>query len=30
VLPGPTLASIAVIPRAFVIRTATHLYRIGH
>ena len=28
VLDGPALASMAVAPRSFVIRTATHLYRI--
>ena len=29
VLDGPALASMAVAPRSFVIRTATHLYRIA-
>ena len=29
VLDGPALASMAVVPHAFFIRTATHLYRIG-
>ena len=28
VLDGPALASMAVVPHAFIIRTATHLYRI--
>jgi outer membrane protein assembly factor BamB len=29
VLDGPTLASMAAAPRSFIIRTATHLYRVG-
>jgi hypothetical protein len=29
VLDGPTLASMAVVSRSFLIRTGSHLYRIG-
>lgn len=28
-LDGPALASMAAVPHAFILRTATHLYRIG-
>jgi outer membrane protein assembly factor BamB len=30
VLDGPALASMAALSRSFIIRTGTHLYRIGH
>lgn len=30
ILDGPTLASMAAVSRSFIIRTASHLYRIGN